>query len=558
MVKIRNMRKSFPMEKSGLPATVSLRTIFSGFPLTFSPLEIPDISITGIAMDNRKVEPGNLFVAMPGASVDGHAFIPDAIARGATAIVCEKELAGLPVPWIRVQNSRQALTWLAAAFYGYPGRKLTVIGVTGTDGKTTTCNLLYQILLAAGLKTGLVSTVNAIIGDEVLDTGFHVTTPDAPDVQRYLAGMVAAGQSHVVLETTSHGWAQYRVDACEFDIGVITNITHEHLDQHGTYENYRAAKARLFQSLERTLAKPQGNPRLAVLNKDDSSYEYLSRLVPGLQMSYSLAGPGDVRAESILYSPQGIRFQAVGQGFRIPISSPLLGGFNVSNCLAAVTAAIFGLGIDPQAVTRGIATTTGIPGRMERIDLGQPFMAFVDFAHTPNALRVAIETARNMLLAPLPAPSEDAAKGLLSRKHPGQVIVIFGSAGLRDQAKRRLMAEVAAQSADISIFTAEDPRTESLDDILAEMAAGARLQGGVMGKSFYLVPDRGEAIRLGVRMAQPGDIVMTCGKGHEQSMCFGKTEFPWDDRVALRVALSERLGIPGPQMPYLPTQRQVS
>ena len=179
---------------------------------------------------------------------------------------------------MQVENSRQALPWLAAAFYGNPGRKLTVIGVTGTDGKTTTCNLIYQILLAAGFKAGLISTVNAVIGDEVLDTGFHVTTPDAPDVQRYLARMVAAGLTHVVLETTSHGWAQYRVDACEFDVGVVTNITHEHLDQHGSYENYRAAKARLFQSLETTLPKPQGNPRLAVLNRDDSSYEYLSTI----------------------------------------------------------------------------------------------------------------------------------------------------------------------------------------------------------------------------------------------------------------------------------------
>ncbi len=165
--------------------------------------------------------------------MDGHAFIPDAIRRGAAAIVGEQPLDGLSVPYIQVENSRQALTWLAAAMYEYPGRKLTVIGVTGTDGKTTTCNLLYQILLAAGLRAGLISTVNAVIGDEVLDTGFHVTTPDAPDVQRYLARMVEAGLSHVVLETTSHGWAQHRVDACEFDVGVVTNITHEHLDQHG-------------------------------------------------------------------------------------------------------------------------------------------------------------------------------------------------------------------------------------------------------------------------------------------------------------------------------------
>ena len=413
---------------------------------------------------------------------------------------------------------------------------MTVIGVTGTDGKTTTCNLLYKILLAAGLEAGLISTVNAVIGDEVLDTGFHVTTPDAPDVQRYLARMVAAGLTHVVLETTSHGWAQYRVDACEFDVGVVTNITHEHLDQHGSYENYCAAKARLFQSLEKTLSKPQGNPRLSVLNRDDSSYETLSRIAPGPQVCYGLDVAADIQADSVKYSPQGIHFDAVGPDFRVPVTSQLVGEYNVSNCLAALTAAVRGLGIAPEIAARGIAAMTGIPGRMERIGLGQPFSAIVDFAHTPNALRVAIETVRKMT--------------------DKQVIVIFGSAGLRDKEKRRMMAQVAADLADVSILTAEDPRTESLDGILEEMAVGTRAKGGEEEKTFWRVPDRGEAIRFGVRLAQPGDIVMACGKGHEQSMCFGTTEFPWDDRTAMRAALSEFMGVTGPQMPYLPTQEE--
>jgi UDP-N-acetylmuramoyl-L-alanyl-D-glutamate--2,6-diaminopimelate ligase len=542
------MNKSGSMDKTTAPIAVSLRTIFAGFPFAFSPAQIPAAPITGIAIDSRKVEPGNLFVAMQGGSADGHDFIPDAIARGARAVVCEKDLTGLPVPCVRVQNSRQSLTWLAAAFYGNPGRRLTVIGVTGTDGKTTTCNLLYQILLAAGHKAGLISTVNAIIGEEVLDTGFHVTTPDAPDVQHYLAMMVEAGLTHAVLETTSHGWAQHRVDACEFDVGVITNITHEHLDQHGSYENYLAAKARLFQSLDKTKPKPQGNPRLSVLNKDDSSYEYLSRLAPGSQISYGLGASADIRAESVAYSPQGLHFEAVGDGFRFPVTSPLVGEFNVSNCLAALAAAIRGLGVDPAAVARGIAAMPGIPGRMEWIDLGQPFTAIVDFAHTPNALRVAIETVRKILGSVL-SPGEGS--GVRGER---RVLVVFGSAGLRDKEKRRMMAEVAAQWADVSILTAEDPRTESLEEILEEMATGARLHGGVEGKSFWRVPDRGEAIRFGVRMAQPGDVLMACGKGHEQSMCFGTTEYPWDDRIALRAALSEWMNIEGPQMPYLPTQ----
>ena len=528
--------------------SVTLAAIFGQFPLKVLAGEPGDTRITGIAMNNRLVQPGDLFVAVKGGTADGHDFIPDAIQRGAVAVVGDKVISDLSVPYMQVENSRQALTWLAAAFYGNPGRKLTVIGVTGTDGKTTTCNLLYQILLAAGFKTGLISSINAVIGGEILDTGFHVTTPDAPDMQRYLARMVAAGLTHVVLETTSHGWAQYRVDACEFDVGVLTNITHEHLDQHGSFENYRAAKARLFQSLERTLPKPQGNPRLAVLNRDDSSYEYLSPITLGPQVCYGLDAAADIRAESVKYIPQGINFDAVGADFCIPVTSPLVGEYNVSNCLAALTTAVRGLSIDPETAAGGIAALTDVPGRMERISLGQPFTAIVDFAHTPNALRVAIETVRRMIDSPLPLVGEGTGV------RAGRVIVILGSAGLRDREKRLLMAEVAAELADVSILTAEDPRTESLDGILEEMTMGVRTKGGEEEKTFWRIPDRGEAIRLGVRLARPGDIVVACGKGHEQSMCFGTTEYPWDDRIAMRTALSELMGVTGPQMPYLPTQ----
>jgi len=246
-------------------------------------------------------------------------------------------------------------------------------------------------------------------------------------------------------------------------------------------------------------------------------------------------GPGaGIRAEKVMYQPAGIRFEAVGEGFRFPVTSPLIGSFNVSNCLAALAVALKGLNIAPAVIVDGIASMPGIPGRMERISLGQPFAAIVDFAHTPNALKVAIETVRKMT--------------------SGRVIVIFGSAGLRDKQKRRMMAEVAAQLADISILTAEDPRSESLDAILEEMAFGARFKGGVEGRSFWRIADRGEAIRRAVFMAEPDDVVMACGKGHEQSMCFGTTEYPWDDRVAMRAALAEYLHVNGPEMPYLPTQ----
>ena len=520
--------------------TKTLAQLFVDFPLPH-PAEIPDVPITGIAIDSRAVKPGDLFVAMKGGTADGHDYIDKAIANGAAAVVGERPVAQIAnLTYIRLDDSRQALTWLAAAFYDWPGRKLTVIGVTGTDGKTTTTNLLHQILRTAGLKAGMVSTVNAVIGDEVLDTGFHVTTPDAHDVQHYLAKMVDAGLTHVVLETTSHGWAQHRVDASEFDIGVVTNITHEHLDEHGSYENYRAAKARLFESLEKTLPKPQGNPRLAVINRDDRSYYFLHDLIKTKKLSYGLHESADVRAENVHLSLDGIKFFVDSGHIHVEVTSDLVGAYNVSNCLAAFTVAVFGLGIDPQVAARGMSTLRGIPGRMERIDLGQPFTAIVDFAHTPNALKVALEAAREMLKA--------------EREQKGRVIAVFGSAGLRDKEKRRMMAEVSAELADISILTAEDPRTESLEGILEEMAAGARSRGGREGETFWRVADRGEAIRSAVRMARPGDIVLACGKGHEQSMCFGRTEFLWDDRIAMRAALAELLGVDGPKMPYLPSQ----
>jgi UDP-N-acetylmuramoyl-L-alanyl-D-glutamate--2,6-diaminopimelate ligase len=526
----------------------SLQHIFAELPLPFCMVNVPDIPISGISIDSRAVKPGHLFVAMKGGLTDGHDYIPKAIENGAVAVVGERDAGQVTNrPFIRLENSRRALSWIAASFYDWPGRKLTVIGVTGTDGKTTTTNLIYQILLAAGIKAGMISTVNAVIGDEVLDTGFHVTTPDAHDVQRYLAQMVAARLTHVVLETTSHGWSQYRVDACEFDVGVVTNITHEHMDEHGSYENYRAAKARLFSSLEQTSDKPQGNPRLGVINRDDvKSFDFLNDFIKVRKLNYGLNEDADVRAVDVNFSPSGIRFTAKTRDFSVPISSKLVGAFNISNCLAAWTATVYGLKIKPEVAARGIAALEGIPGRMERIDMGQNFTAIVDFAHTPNALKVALEAAREMLSrrgGQLPIPTGQP-----------RVIAVFGSAGLRDKAKRRMMAEISAELADLTVLTAEDPRTESLDKILEEMAAGARSRGRREGETFWRIPDRGEAIRFALSLAREGDIVLSCGKGHEQSMCFGTREHLWDDRTAMRAVLSELLGAEGPKMPYLPTQ----
>ncbi len=473
-------------------------------------------------------------MALAGGSTDGHRYIPAALESGAAAVVGTKAMEHLDVPYLQVKDSRMALPHLAAAFYGYPGRKLTVIGVTGTDGKTTTTNMIQAILQAAGYKSGMISTINAVIGDQVLDTGFHVTTPDAPDIQRYLAQMVTAGITHVVLEVTSHGLAQYRADACEFDVAVVTNITHEHLDYHGSYEAYRSAKARLFEGLGTTLPKSRGNPRKAILNRDDVSYEYLSQVSTGSAITYGLHREADVRLQEIHQGAKGVSFVVKGLGQQFPCECRLVGAFNISNCLAAITATVYALGVNPEAAWVGIAGLTSVPGRMEIVNMGQDFTAIIDFAHTPNALQRALETARQITR--------------------GRVIVVFGAAGLRDRQKRWMMAEKSMELADLTLLTAEDPRTESLEDILAEMAAGAVGKGGVEGQTFWRIPDRGRAIRLAVSLAFPGDVVIVCGKGHEQSMCFGEIEYPWDDRTAMKAALSELLGIPGPQMPYLPTQ----
>ena len=512
----------------------TLAHLFAGYPTLSA---VPQGEVTGIAVDSRKVVPGDIFVATSDR-VDGHKYIPDAIRHGAAAVVGSQPL-DLTIPYVQVEDSRGALAYISAAFYDFPADDLTLIGVTGSDGKTTTVNFIYQILKAAGIKTGMISTVNAIIGDQFLDTGLHVTTPEAFEVQKYLRQILDAGLTHVVLETTSHGLAARRVLGEDFDIGVVTNITHEHLDYHGSWEAYLAAKALLFEGLG-TRQRPKTNPiqPLAVLNRDDRSYGPLAERTTAPQISYGLDVHAQVTAAQIENSTQTLRFVASGPGFELPVETHMIGNYNVANILAALSATIIGLGIDPQTALQGITRLDGVPGRMETIDLGQDFLAIVDFAHTPFALQAALQAGRKMT--------------------DGRVIAVFGSAGLRDKQKRRMMAEISAQNADLTILTAEDPRTESLEDILVEMAAGAESKGGIEGETFFRIPDRGEAIRFALRQARPGDLVFALGKGHEQSMCFEETEYPWDDRTAMRAALSGFLGIEGegPQMPYLPTQEE--
>lgn len=516
-----------------MTTTLPLSTLLAALP--WPVVSNRELAVTGITVDSRQVRPGDLFVAIPGVSVDGHRFIPQALAAGAIAIVGEQpgEALGLPadVAYIRVPDAREAFGWLHAAWQGFPSRKMTLIGVTGTDGKTTTTNILYTLLHLAGRNTGMVSTVNARIGAHDYDTGLHTTTPPADEVQHYLAEMADAQVTHAVLEVTSHGLAQQRLAGCDFDVAVVTNITHEHLDYHGSWEAYRDAKAMLFRGLMSAYRKPD-QPKIAVLNGDDApSYDYLRAIPADRWIVYGLDAAGaDVRAEDVRFSPAGVRFMLVSPWGRGEIVSPLVGAYNVSNLLAAASAAL-ALGLSPEQVAAGAAGFRGVPGRMERIDEGQPFTAIVDFAHTPNALRQALQTGREL------AGSE------------GRVIVTFGCAGLRDREKRRMMGEVTAELADLTVITAEDPRTEPLEAIMAETAHAMEAGGRQEGTDFWQVPDRGEALLYAVSQARPGDVVLTCGKGHEQSMCFGTVEYPWDDREALRRALR------GTTLDTLPTSK---
>lgn len=463
--------------------------------------------------DSRYIEQGGVFVARKGLNTDGHDYIERAIAQGASAVIGEYAI-DLPVPYVQVNDAQQLLGLLAASYYGFPSRDLVVVGVTGTNGKTSTTHIMHNILdVATEGKAGYISTLGADIGGANADTGLHVTTPTAPEIQHYLATMRDAGLTHVVLEMTSHGLAQGRLNGVDIDVAIITNLTHEHLDFHGSFEAYRAAKGIMFDMLNQSYRKPDV-PKISVANADDPSFDYYHAFTADKRISYAIHTDADYSAKRITYAPKATYFY-IG---RRKYSLALVGEFNVHNALAAIAAAD-SMGIDHQLVKRGINNMQSVSGRMERIDEGQSFVALVDFAHTPDALEKALKAARTML------------------EPDNRLIAVFGSAGLRDVQKRFLMAEVSIQHADMTVLTAEDPRTESLDMILNMMAEGSIAAGGTEGTDFIRVPDRGLALYEACQMAQPGDLVIACGKGHEQSMCFGTIEHPWDDRDALRAAL---------------------
>ena len=469
------------------------------------------------------LEEGGVFVARRGAQFDGHEFIDEAIDRGAAAIVGERPSPKLSLPYAQLHDAQQQVGILSAAYFDWPACRLTLIGVSGTDGKTTTTHLLSHILQQRFPgRVGLVSTLLAYCGDEKQATGLHVTSPPAPQMQAYLARMVAHGLTHAVLEMTSHGLAQGRVQGVRLASAVLTNIQHEHLDFHGGWEEYRAAKGRMFEYL-------RGAPATRVINADDDASQIFVE-APCTTFGYGEAA--DFRVEDIREASDGFNYRLRTTSGSVDIHSLLSGVYNAANGAAAAAAAAPFIAGDLGTIQQGIAVLRYLPGRMEPIDEGQRFHAIVDFAHTPAALRKALESTRRMLTG-------------------GQrLCVVFGSAGLRDVAKRRLMAEIATELADYVVLTAEDPRTESLDDILAVMAAACREHGGQEGCDFTRIRDRGAALQHACEWACTGDIVLACGKGHEQSMCFGTTEYHWDDREALRAAIR------GNPLCNLPTAQQ--
>ena len=481
-----------------------------------------DQDITLLAYDSRRVQPGALFIAVPGTHTDGRRYLADAADRGAALAVGEKltgdshDTRDLPLPYIEVSNIREALADLSCAFYRYPARQLCTIGVTGTDGKTTTSNLIQTLLQSAGKQSALMTTANFKMGQQEWDNATRQSTLEALEIQDFLRQAVAAGITHTVIESTSHGLALDRVRGCLFDIGVVTNITHEHLDFHKTIEAYRRAKARLFEMLDPQRDKGLGVRPVAILNRDDSSYDVLKPYCQVPILDYAIDAPAAVHAVDLELHAHSTRFRVVVPDGETTIETQLVGRFNVSNTLAAIAAA-YHLGIGLPTIARGLATITGVTGRMENINEGQPFSVIVDYAHTPDSLEKVIATLRPIT--------------------PGKIIVVFGSAGERDVQKRPVMGRIAAEKADFFIITDEDPREEDREAILREIAAGAEQVRKKAGKDFLLIADRTTAIATAFAYAQKGDTVLLAGKGHEQNIIVGREKLPWDDRQVARAQL---------------------
>jgi UDP-N-acetylmuramoyl-L-alanyl-D-glutamate--2,6-diaminopimelate ligase len=484
-----------------------------------------DLEIKNIVDNSRNAENGSLFIAVKGLTVDSHKFIPQVIESGAVAILGEEDLDKLDLQgrtYIKVKNSRHALGVIASEWFDNPSRKLKVIGVTGTEGKTSTSNLIYHIFQSAGKKAGLISTINAKIGTETIDTGLHVTNPEALPLQELLKKMVDEGCEYAILETTSIGLHQGRVAGVDYEVGALTNITSDHLDYHKTVEEYRNAKSELFKKV-----------KIAILNKDDSSYSFIEKLLHKNTKiySYGVLKNADIKAENIRISSQGMQFDAYSFGETVPFITKLIGQYNISNILAAVAVAT-SQNIALNKVQEAIESFKTPEGRLERIDEGQNFSVFVDFAHTANSVRNVLTTLKDI------TPKNK------------NLIAVYGSAGLRDAEKRPEMGEWGGKIANITIFTTDDPRTENVDDITASLVTGAEKHANEVSVEdltkkhaknvFTRINDRKQAFETAFSIAQGGDIIALLGKGHEKSLAIGNEEIPWSDQEVARELLKDQ------------------
>jgi UDP-N-acetylmuramoyl-L-alanyl-D-glutamate--2,6-diaminopimelate ligase len=463
-------------------------------------------SVTDLSYDARAVEPGSLFVCVPGQHADGHDFAEGAVERGAVALIVERPLA-LPVPQLVVADARLAMALAADAFFGRPTRELEVAGVTGTNGKTTTAFVLYAILAAAGRRPGLLGTVEMRVGGERRPV--TRTTPEAIDLQRTFRELLDAGDRSCAMEASSHASELKRLVGTRFRALVFTNLSQDHLDFHGTLGAYYDAKRRLF-----TEPDVDGNRPPAAVNLGDDHGRRLAEDLRGLGVelvTFGLVDDADIRPEELELSPSRTYFKAGGLALR----PRLRGRFNVENVLGAVAAARL-LGIEDEAIVRGVEHVAGVPGRFEAVDEGQPFAVLVDYAHTPEALENVLAEARRLAA--------------------GRLLCVFGCGGDRDRAKRPLMGEVVSRLADVAIVTSDNPRSEEPDAIITEILTG-------MDGREQVEPDRAAAIALAIEAAEEGDVVVIAGKGHEQGQELGDRTIPFDDREVARDAL-RRLGAP--------------
>jgi len=480
------------------------------------PAGAAELDVRAVAYDSRRAAPGSLFVAVEGFHRDGHEFVADAVKQGAVAVVAQRRIR-TKVPVAVVTDSRAALADLAAEVFEHPTRKLKLVAVTGTDGKTTTVHLVSDVLEAGGERTGFATTVDFKVADHVWANDTRQSTQEAVEIQEFFAELLVAGGTWGVLEATSHALALRKLRGCEVDIAVFTNLSPEHLDFHGTLQSYLEAKGILFEMLGQGAEK--GVPKTAVLNADDPHWQYLVDRAGGARViTYGIDAHADVQGTVLSADASGSRVRVEARGETVEIALPLVGRFNVHNALAAIAAGL-AAGVPLAKARDALQRAKSVRGRMERVDCGQPFSVIVDYAHTPESL--------------------DKVLGLLRPLTKGRLIAVFGSAGERDRAKRPRLAEVAAKHADFFVITQEDPRLEDPAGILAEIEAGATGAGKARGKDYAVIDDRREAVRDAMRRAQAGDTVLLAGKGHEGSIIVGEEKRPWDEAAAARDALRE-------------------